>query len=286
MKTLLIFATVFNGIFAIAQNLVPNGSFELTGNILCGWSQTPTDFNNSIAEWNSPSEGTPDIFSNSVDINCWNYQPNSTYNCSPGNQVPHAGSSFAGISTHSINPNYREYLQVELSTPMTVNALYFIKFYVSLAENSNFATNNIGVGFSTESTNLTGAYEMGFTPDILFTSVITDENNWILLMDSIIPDQPYKYMIIGNFLNDTETEIVNRQGCNGDSYYFIDDVCVSIDSATCLETNVNIENSIMPERKLLRIVDSMGRNVGSIPNTLLFDIYSDGKNEKFLIVDF
>ena len=80
------------------QNLVPNQSFELTGVIPCDWSQSSIQFNNSTVDWNSPTLGTPDIYSTTINSNCPNFQPNSDYPlCFNGTQLPHSGNTFAGI---------------------------------------------------------------------------------------------------------------------------------------------------------------------------------------------
>lgn len=218
------------------QNLVPNGDFEIYGIVPCGFSPTDTDFNAAISGWNSPTIASPDIHSTLIPINCSNHQPNSLIN-STGSQLPHSGNIFAGFYTYTLNHD-REYLQIQLSSPMIPGFLYYVSLYISRGDNFQFATNNLGVGFSTNVTHLNIATELGYTPQMLFTNVVSDTANWILMHDTITPAQPYEYIIIGNFLNNLSTNVVlvNPNANWNRAYYYIDDVCVSSDSLTCPST--------------------------------------------------
>jgi hypothetical protein len=218
------------------QNLVPNGDFEIYGTVPCGWC-LPSQFDAATSGWTSPTSGTPDIHSTLIPAACSNHQPNSTYVCNNGSQTPHSGSIFAGFYTYTENTN-REYIMAQLSSPMIPGTTYYVQFYVSLGEESRWATDNMGVWFSTASVNVPINKELGYTPQILFTNVITDTANWVLLKDTITPLQPYQYIIIGNFFNDSATNIVsvNPAGCQDRAYYYCDDVCISSDSMTCNST--------------------------------------------------
>lgn len=287
MKKLLLISIIFTSLFSLAQNLVPNSGFELTGTVPCGWSNSSTEFDNSIVDWNSPTNGTPDIQSTLLAQSCWNNQPNSIYTgpgCSTGSQVPHSGNNFAGFYTYTPSLTQREYLQVQLSEPMVPGNMYYVKLYVSSADQAKYTTNNIGVGFSTSSTFTSTIAELGYMPEILFTDVISDETNWVLLMDSIVPAEAYEYIIIGNFLDDVSTNAVTGSGCTNGAYYYCDDICISTDTATC-ESSVGINELLKPEKKLLRIVDTMGRETKNKSNTILIYIYSDGTTEKVFRVE-
>jgi hypothetical protein len=287
MKTLLFILTFFNVFFSFAQNLVPNSGFELTETVPCGWSNSNTIFDNAIVDWNSPSFGTPDILSTLITQDCWNYQPNSSYlgpGCATGFQVPHSGNNFAGFYTYTPSISQREYLQVKLSTPMVPGNLYYVKLYVSLADNAKFMTNNIGVGFSTSSTFASIGGPLAYVPQINFTDTISDQTNWVLLMDSIIPEAAFEYIIIGNFFNDATTNVVTDFGCTNGAYYYCDDVCVSTDYNTC-NSGVGINELTTPEKKLLRIVDIMGREIQHQSNTMLIYVFSDGSTQKVFNVE-
>jgi len=221
-------------LISTAQNLVPNGDFEIYGIVPCDWSSSALEFNSSTSGWNSPTDATPDIFSTLIPQACSNNQPNSTYpSCPNGHQAPNSGNIFAGFYTHVENNDWREYIQIHLSSPMLTYRIYNVELYVSLADYSEFATNNIGVWFSKDSSHFQQfGYLQNLTPQILFSNVITDTVNWVHLKQQITPTAPYEYLIIGNFMNDSNTTIenVNPGTCWRRSYYYCDDVSVTLDT--------------------------------------------------------
>ena len=94
------------------QNLVPNGDFEITGIDPCSFSRTAEEFNSSTNGWDSPTRATPDLFTTLNSEDCFNHAPKSTAKCSFGPQLPHSGTTYAGIH---VGPTYwREYLQIKL----------------------------------------------------------------------------------------------------------------------------------------------------------------------------
>lgn len=137
-----------------AQNLVPNPSFESINIEPCNAVQSTTEFASIIQQWNIPNESTSDIFSLNNSVNC-------SSNCTPpsgpstGPQLPRTGDYMAGIVTLSYNSvgcipnnnNYREYVQIKLTQPLTVGDTYYAEFYVSLAEKSKWAIDNLACFF-------------------------------------------------------------------------------------------------------------------------------------------
>jgi hypothetical protein len=228
-KVICIIYILFVSVISPAQNLVPNPDFEIYGTVPCGWTVTSVDFATATSSWTSPTNATPDIHSTLIANNCSNYHPNTTYLCSNGSQVPHSGNIFAGFYTYVNGSSWREYLQVQLSSPMIPGIGYAVQLYVSLADNSEWATNNIGVGFSTTVTNAPISDELGYTPQILFTNIVSDTANWVLLSDTIYPTQAYEYIIIGNFFDNAGTGMlmVYPGACIDRSYYYCDDVSVT-----------------------------------------------------------
>jgi hypothetical protein len=280
MKKLLLAISIFIMTSrAHSQNLVPNGDFEIYGTVPCGWSANPGEFASSTASWNSPTNATPDIHSTLVPQNCTNHHPNSTASCTNGSQMPHSGNIFAGFYTH-FSILWREYLQVQLTQPMIPGTTYYVRLYVSIGEESQEATNNIGVGFSTTVTNSGNSGALGFAPQILFPDTITDTLIWVLLKDTITPTQPYEYIIIGNFFDDASTNVVsmNPGGCVPGAYYYCDDVCISSDSTICY-TTVGMNEVKNPEDFVLSpnpFSDNLNITAGNneLSEIILYDIAS------------
>ncbi|MGC4022645.1 MAG: OmpA family protein [Cyclobacteriaceae bacterium] len=123
---------------AIAQNLVPNPSFEK-------YFECPSSYNaqgsgkNLAPGWVSPTQGTPDLFNR----------------CSFGNAgVPHNwagvanahhGWGYSGIYVYINNSDYREYLQAKLLKPLEAGSKYRVEFYFRLSIYSKYSIDRIGV---------------------------------------------------------------------------------------------------------------------------------------------
>src|SRR6185295_2533321 len=68
--------------------------------------------------------------------------------------------------------------------------------------------------------------------------------NWTTVSGSFVADSNYSFVSFGNFFVDSLTDSVQIRGPVCDAYYFIDDVCVSIDSLTCNSSLENIKENI------------------------------------------
>jgi hypothetical protein len=234
MKILIVL--LFTSQFCLSQNLVPNPGFESTNFLNCGWGgfYSPIDSAwSAVTDWSRPTQGSTDLHSTLVNSSCVNYHYLSTINCSPGKEWPHGGNNFAGIITHSTvdtpTSTYREYIQVQLTSPMVVGTKYYVEFYVSRGDHTRYAT-DLGVGFSTNVTQFlfsTTTY-LG-SPDISFPPV-TSSTGWTLMSDSIVATQAFEYIIIGNFFDNASTNLVSvSPGVCLDltAYYYIDDVSIT-----------------------------------------------------------
>lgn len=237
-----------------AQNLVPNPDFEQRDADYCGIA-LQDGLANSLADWYSPSSGSPDVFFTDIEDSCWNFQPNSTYPGPiglKGSQLPRSGSSMVGMNTYTIQGlNQRDYIQVQLTSPLVPTGKYLVEFYLSLADNTEFASNNMGFHLSTSMVS-TGSGVLPVTPDYFTTNVIGDAQGWVRVADTITASDAYAYLTIGNFTDDNATYVIDNPtalpepGLYG-AYYFIDDVRVervfddSTSSTNELEAmNVNI----------------------------------------------
>jgi len=202
-----------------AQNLVPNGSFEILST--CGTQAT------LAVNWSNPTQaGTPDLYNSCAP----NRVPSHTIG-GGGFQIPKTGISYIGMFGYS-NPinNAREYIQTQLTTTLTPNDFYFVKFYTVLSNFSKYAINNTGMYFSNNNTNQTGGtYLLNYIPQIkLFNNaIITDSLNWIEVSGVYTASGGENFLIIGNFNSDLTTDTVSvNYGTYQGAYYYIDDVSV------------------------------------------------------------
>lgn len=231
---------------SFAQNLVQNGDFEDVNNTICGLTQTSPDFDNAMLFWVAANIGTADIFFTTIDSTCWNYQPNSYYPGPiglKGSQEPHSDDTFVGLFAYTIDSfDQRDYIQVQLSSPMETGSTYIVEFHVSLADSTELSVDNMGAFLSVNPVFASNDGVLDYTPQVQFDTFIDDTENWVRIADTIVADGDFDYITIGNFNDDENTSTqLNPSagecvGCYG-AYYFIDDVSVVEYSTTSIIEN-------------------------------------------------
>ncbi len=217
------------------QNLVPNPSFEDYNMTFCGIMGSTTTFDQTIVEWTPPTSGNPDIYFTNIDQSCYNFQPDSQYGGPiglKGTQLPRTGEVMAGIFIYTI-PGFdqREYLQVQLNTPMVSGKAYIISFYASLGDYMEKSIDKLGAHLSVSPISSGGNGILNYTPQILESNFVDDIFEWALISDTIVAQEDYNYLTIGNFFTDDSTGIMLNPMYSGEpgtygAYYFIDDVSV------------------------------------------------------------
>jgi hypothetical protein len=233
--TLVFFAGLFFG--AHAQNIVPNYSFEVA-------DSCPTDFNHHTYKyslgcvgWGQATNATADYF-NACDTAAVSigrtYPIVGVSNNFFGYQKAYQGLAYAGIYTYdSILFNYREYLITDIPA-LQKDTAYKVTIFVSLADSSRFATNGLGVFFSTYgSPGQFSGSNLHLIPQVDYfdKGIISDTANWTKLSGSFVADSAYTSLIIGCFKNDSELNFSAVNGApltnrRGTSYYYIDNVIV------------------------------------------------------------
>jgi hypothetical protein len=238
LRRIIIILFIGLGTRLTAQNLVLNPSFEDT-------LQCPNLLGqiNRVAYWSSFTNGTPEIFSSNfcminsssqyIDVpsNYWGYQNART------------GSNYAGLGLYSnyTSSSDREYIQVQLATPLKPSTAYCISYYVSLADKqSYYAIKNFEAYFNQDSMHInTQSPISNLYPQFFVNELLNDTTEWQLVSGYFQASGGERYMVIGNFKpqNEVDTMPVNTSlEFNRDAYYYIDDVsvmeCDSLNSIT------------------------------------------------------
>ncbi len=150
-------------------NLVPNYSFEDT--IQC--IQFPDEFTGYVANWNGQGAGGGLCYFTAqcsgdygggawVPKNILGYQYArtgvsyaGTYNYISDTATARANSQLCSCNWNDscFECNYRNYIQAQLFTPLSNGVKYFVTFYVSLANTSEFVCNDIGAYLSDSALN-------------------------------------------------------------------------------------------------------------------------------------
>ena len=218
-----------------AVNLVPNPSFE-------SYVNCPGTFGQfyECVGWSMPNAGTSDLFNvcsptgfPSVSV------PTNTI----GVQNPQDGVGYAGIIPYSAAPDYREYLQAPLSSPLVNGNTYTVSFWVSLGDTSSIAIDRIGAHFPVGPIGpLFSNTTLLVTPQVespAFT-YLTNSTGWTQISGSFVAAGGEDHIVIGSFRDDASTNTVPGPSVwPGGSYYYVDAVSVevvptNVDRACCL----------------------------------------------------
>lgn len=227
MKTVPFIAILFQSISLVSQNLVPNYNFEIFS--MCPYANGQIDFANN---WHSgTSNGTPDYF-HRCGVGAFSINNNST-----GGIEPFSGDAYAGFyaSMQFAGTDVKEYIQAQLLQELDSNTEYYISFHISLSGQSKTGVSSIGILFSKSDSINHNGYLATDTPQIQtnIQEPITDKSwtkhTWIYKANG-----SEKFITIGNFKSDSASGITNaNSGQHLMSYYYIDDVCVSLNPADC-----------------------------------------------------
>lgn len=218
----------------LSQNLVPNPSFE--NYTTC--PQTLSQFN-TLQDWQVPFNhfGTSDNFNvcaPTVAITVASVPHNFS-----GYQYPATGDAYIGLITFVPGREYREYAQVQLLSPLIANKTYEVSFKVNLSNNSNWASNGLGICFTPNpivgSGNILGDAIIR-NPQVRMNYVLVDTIYWKVVKQYFVAQGGEQYLTMGNFSNDINT-IGIETGVNfwdGSCHYLIDDVSVELcATSTC-----------------------------------------------------
>jgi len=203
------------------ENLVKNEGFETHAS--CPEGDSALDL---LDDWFSPNEFLPDYY-NTCSSSPFYAVPINEY----GNQEAANGDAYIGLHTFFANSslaNKREYLSAQLSTPMIAGSLYCVGFKVNLADESQFAIDELGMLLS--STNPSSLNLFQEIPQIVASNVqdLQNTDDWITISFDYIAEGGESFLTIGNFNDDatTDADFIKPSGFAGSAYYYIDDVLI------------------------------------------------------------
>ena len=236
MKKLIIILLCSCSTILVAQNLVPNPSFETY--VTCPISDSEVQ-QGIITPWTTASTATSDYFNA-----CFIPSPFPSMDVpsnAQGYQFARTGDGYAGIisaetadTALTIIGDYREYLQVPLTAPLVAGNEYNIEFFWSLSDRSSLYAEEIGIYFSTTPININQSTTLPYTPQLEQSgSPLNDTTNWVPFQQTYTAVGGEMYITIGNFSNvsnsiwgttGTACDFYQTFGCF--AYYYIDDVSV------------------------------------------------------------
>jgi OOP family OmpA-OmpF porin len=211
---------------AQTQNLVPNSGFEDT-NIkkLRSYGQ----MEEVSKDWFSATEVPADIYGDGAKGDKIAI-PKNDY----GTQEPAAGLCYAGFRAYSKDSRMqRSYLEVQLPQMLDRDTMYCVSFDISLADQSRYAVNDIGVVVSDRKIEQPNLGDMILKPDVKqkTNKVFQYAEGWEKFCGTFVGTGQEEYIVIGCFGSRSEMTIdkVKRpMGLTGSqlnhAYYFIDNV--------------------------------------------------------------
>ena len=134
---------------------------------------------------------------------------------------------------------YREFFGLELLTPLQPGNEYYYEYKISKAQNTQgygwVANNKIGIKLFNGS--FSGDNPLPINGSQIYSNdIISDTTNWILIRGYFVPDSTYSQFSIGNHFDDFSTDTIQVVSGGNVAYYYIDDVCISLDSSKCEES--------------------------------------------------
>jgi hypothetical protein len=216
---------------ANAQELVPNGSFDYPESCSPQSLSSPQELVPWIQHYSSPDNYHPCFPSD------W-----STPSSFGGGGEPLIGEGYIGLIAFFETNLLREFMNVELIEAMAEGTSYHVEFNVSIMDSCWFASRNIGTYFSQ---NLPPADLQGLLalePQVRYEGAefLTDKQGWMKVEGSFTAQGGERYLTIGNFDTDVETDTLFVEGGGAFrpnqpdywsfAYYYIDGVSVIPDS--------------------------------------------------------
>lgn len=269
-----------------SQNLVPNPSFE-------EYYQCPSSQGSFYVDFwfNTPNSGvaTPDFYHTCAPAGANAAVPDNI----TGFQYPQEGEGYAGLFCYGSDSNQREYIEVQLISPLIEGQEYEFSMYVSLADHYGAAINNIGVAVTDYI--VEGNGQIGVipeTPQIKAIDPISDEENWTQIAGTFIAEGGEEYLTIGNFFSDEDTEKISIWGSPflNWGYYYFDSVSLT---PVILSTNDEILDNqlkVYPNPTSNLVTIELTNNYSSNVTYKLYNllgelIYTSESNDQLFSID-
>ena len=226
IKTLIFTLVVFKYTYG-QVNLVPNPGFEIYDT--CPYNYSQIKF---AKKWFSPNTATPDYFNACASPTTYFSVPSNVF----GNSFAHTGNGMVGFYCFDfVTPLYREYLSVRLTTPLVNNQKYFISFFIKLPDSIRYATNRLHAYFG-DSIHKNSYDTINIIPQVasFLPGFYNNKTVWTKVKGSFTALGTEKFIYIGYFKHPFTNDSLYVGGGSyfgyNNTYYYLDDVCVTTDS--------------------------------------------------------
>lgn len=242
---LILCSILINSFIADSQNLVINPSFEDIDS--CYGDPSPIGFDvftwSGCDNWTCPTTASSDL---------WCENPVFGSQSPPfipgvGFQYPKTGENYSGLLIFELTtPDYREYIQNELTTSLEANRYYQFSIFVSTNEDSINYTSCLQAYFSDVPISQSDYFVLPYQPQWknVNGNFIQDTIGWQLLSGIFKANGGEKFVTIGCFDDISTIDMLNKDPLTtSDIYYFIDDVSVELAPIEIFFPNVFTPNN-------------------------------------------
>jgi len=168
---------------------------------------------------------TPDYFNS-----CGTLAPYNMW----GYQVARTGTGYVGLAAYAYYyngscANCREYISGQLWDTLKRNVTYCVEFYASLSNCSFWAVNQLGVYLSQNPVVYDNQGDtLSKIPQVVLDTsfILLDTSSWVKISGTYTASGGEKFLMLGNFHADNETDTISNLGICIVAYYYIDDVSV------------------------------------------------------------
>jgi outer membrane protein OmpA-like peptidoglycan-associated protein len=247
-----------------AQNIVPNGSFELKRGRKATFK--PWRFINTVDYYNIKGGGKRPL-----DSEKWN--------------LPEAqdGVCYVGIR---IYPKYREFIQVKLTEKLEEGQKYYFEMWVSWGDHSSHYAKRLGASFYHKKPAYTSDYYIFKNPPQLelkqYEGICQDSVTWMKISGVYRAKGGERYLSIGNFSTTPKKDRLAKKNwytirfARKEAYYFVDNVSLQkiievqpVDSMIAQEADTNVDF------KIDNYVYNIEKDSSIVINNLVFETASD-----------
>ncbi|MEM6263233.1 MAG: T9SS type A sorting domain-containing protein [Bacteroidota bacterium] len=212
-------------------NLVPNPGFEtysICPSTSCQWSLVSNWNNvNGTTGCNNGNSGTPDYF-HTCGTGFFRFP--ETLNARVN---PLGGSGAMGLGTWlSFSNNFREYISVQLSSPLQIGKTYVLSFsytngIAGTGAYGGFGT-RLGAHFSNGALTQNGKQPIQLTPTYESPGLLFS-TTWQTISFTFTATANHTHITLGNFRNDNNTvrQQFRTPSGSGYAYYYFDDISVT-----------------------------------------------------------
>jgi gliding motility-associated-like protein len=191
------------------------------------------------------------------------------------------------IACGRTNSNLREYLSTEFVTPLTAGKKYKLKFQITngdktLSSLSGLGVDKLGCYLSVNPVVQIDQTPLNVTPQLKIEEVLYNEQ-WQTLSFTFFADQPFKYLTMGLFGDDSDKQIEIRDGADPMfAYYFVDDFSVEPISLTQGSNDQSKDPIETVEQPPVKRPVVQSEDIFFVPNS--FTPNNDANNDTFKAV--